>query len=33
MNIRNLKEALNYGLVLKQLYRIIEFKQKVWLKS
>ena len=33
MNIRNLKEALNYGLVSKQLYRIIEFKQKVWLKS
>ena len=33
MNIRNLKEALNYGLVLKQLYKIIEFKQKVWLKS
>ena len=33
MNIRNLKEALNHRLALKQLYRIIEFKQKVWLKS
>ena len=31
--IRNLKQALNHGLVLKKLHRIIEFKQKAWLKS
>ena len=31
--IRNLKQALNHGLVLKKLHRIIEFKEKAWLKS
>ena len=33
IHIRNLKEALNYGLVLKKLHRIIKFKQKASLKS
>ena len=33
IHIRNLKQALNHGLVLKKLYRIIKFKQKAWLKS
>ena len=33
MHIRNLKQALNHGLVLKKVHRIIKFKQKFWLKS
>ena len=33
IHIRNLKQALNYGLVLKKLHRIIKFKQKASLKS
>ena len=33
IHIRNLKQALNHGLVLKKMYRIIKFKQKAWLKS
>ena len=28
INIRNLKQALNHGLVLKKLHRNIKFKQK-----
>ena len=30
--IRNLKEALNNGLVLEKLHRIIKFKQKARVK-
>ena len=33
LHIRNLKQALNYGLVLKKLHRIIKLEQKAWLKS
>ena len=33
IHIRNLKQALNHGLVLKYLHRIVKFKQKAWLKS
>ena len=33
IHTRNLKLALNHGLVLKKLPRIIKFKQKPWLKS
>ena len=33
MHIRNLKQTLNHGLVLKKLYRITKFNQKAWLKS
>ena len=32
IHIRALKQALNHGLKLKKLHRIIQFKQKVWLK-
>ena len=32
INIRNLKHALNHGLVLKEVHRVIKFNQKVWLK-
>ena len=31
--IRALKQALNHGLKLKEVYRIIQFKQKAWLKQ
>ena len=27
---RNLKQALNYGLVLKKVYKAINFSQKAW---
>ena len=30
--IRNLKQALNHGLVLKKVHRVIEFNQKALLK-
>ena len=33
MHIINLKQALNYGSVLKRLHKIIKFKLKAWLKS
>ena len=32
IHIRALKQALNHGLKLKEVYRIIQFKQKAWLK-
>ena len=32
IHIRNSKQALNHGLVLKKLYRVIKFNQKSWLK-
>ena len=32
MHIRNLKQALNYGLVLKTVPKVIEFNQNAWLK-
>ena len=28
IHIRNLKEALNYGLILKKVHRVIKFNQK-----
>ena len=31
--IRNLKEALNHGLVLKKVHRVIKFNRKAWIKS
>ena len=33
IHIKNLKQVLNHGLVLKKMYRIIKFNQKVGLKS
>ena len=32
-HIRNLKQALNNGLVLKRVYKVIKFHQNSWLKS
>ena len=32
MHIRVLKQALNHGLVLKKVHRVIQFNQKDWLK-
>ena len=32
INIKKLKQALNHGLVLNKVYRVIKFNQKVWLK-
>ena len=32
VHIRNLKQALNHGLVLKNVHRVIKFNQKDWLK-
>ena len=32
MHIKSLKQALNHGLKLKKIYRIIEFNQEVWLR-
>ena len=33
VHIKSLKKALNHGLKLKRVHRIIEFNQKAWLKS
>ena len=33
MHIKSLKQALNHGLKLKKVHKIIEFNQKVRLKS
>ena len=32
IHIRNLKQALNYRLVLEKVHRVIKFKQNAWLK-
>ena len=33
LHIRTLKQALNHGLVLKKVHRVIKFNQKAWLKT
>ena len=33
IHIRNLKEASNQGLILKQVQTVIKFNQNAWLKS
>ena len=32
-HIRALKQALNHELILKKVHRVIQFKQKAWLKA
>ena len=32
VHIKSLKQALNHGLKLKKVHRIIEFNQEAWLK-
>ena len=32
MHIRNLNQALNHGLALKKVHRVIRFNQNAWLK-
>ena len=32
IHIRNLKQALNHGLILKKIHKVIKFNQKDWLK-
>ena len=32
VHIKPLKQALNHGLILKNLHRVIQFNQKAWLK-
>ena len=32
VHIKSLKQALNHGLKLKKIHRIIEFNKKAWLK-
>ena len=32
MHIRNIKQGLNHGLVLKKVHRAIKFDQNAWLK-
>ena len=32
VHIKSLKQALNYGLKLKRVHRVIEFNKKAWLK-
>ena len=33
IHIRALKQALNHGLILKKVHRVIQFKQNAWLKT
>ena len=32
-HIKTLKQALNHGLIFKKVHKVIQFNQKVWLKS
>ena len=32
IHLRNLKQALNHGLILEKVHRVIKFNQKAWLK-
>ena len=32
IHIRALKQALNHGLILKDVHRVIKFNQEAWLK-
>ena len=33
VHIRSLKQALNHGLILKKVHRVIQFNQKAWLRT
>ena len=33
VHIRSLKQALDYGLILKKVHRVIQFNQEAWLKE
>ena len=33
IHIKTLKQALNHGLILKKVHRVIQFNHKAWLKS
>ena len=33
VHIRSLKQALNYGLILTKVHRVIQFNQEAWLKE
>ena len=33
VHIRSLKQALNHGLIVKKVHRVIQFNQEAWLKS
>ena len=33
IHIRALKQALDHGLVLEKIHRVIEFKQSAWMKE
>ena len=32
-HIKSLKQALNHGLILKKVHRVIQFNQEAWLKA
>ena len=32
VHMRALKQALNHGLILKKVYRVVQFNQEAWLK-
>ena len=32
IHIKNLKQALNHGLVLEKVHKVIKFNQNAWLK-
>ena len=32
VHIRTSKQRLNHGLILKKVYKVIQFNQKAWLK-
>ena len=33
VHIRSFKQALNHGLILKNVHRVIQFNQEAWLKE
>ena len=33
VHIRSLKQALNHGLILKKVHRLVKFNKEAWLKT